>query len=89
MSSTSRFDVFLSESARNYLQSLSLAEAQSLALHLATFYKNGTPPGSRALMALEDEKNDRIWLVGEYEMLYVFLPEEGRVEVGVIRRKPE
>ena len=89
VSSTSRFDVVLSESARNYLQSLPLAEAQALALHLTTFYKNGTPPDSRALMALEGEKIDRIWLVGEYEILYVFLPEDGRVEIGVIRRKPE
>ena len=87
MSSTSPFDVELSEIAYHYLRSLPLAQAQSLALHLATFYKNGTPPNSRVLTALGDEKNDRIWLVGEYEILYVFLPEERRVQVGVIRPK--
>ena len=87
MSSTSRFRVDLSETAFNYLRSLPLVEAQTLALHLATFYKNGTPPGSRGLAALEDEKNDRIWVVGEYEILYVFLPNERRVEVGVIHRR--
>lgn len=89
MSSTSPFDVVLSESARNYLRSLPLAEAQSLALHLSTFYKNGTPPGSRAMTALEEEKNDRVWLVSKYEILYVFRPDERRVEVGVIRPRDE
>lgn len=87
MSSTSRFDVILSELVRNYLRSLPLSEAQALALHLATFYKNGTPPDSRALTPLGDEKNARVWFVGKYEILYVFLPDERRVEVGVIRRK--
>lgn len=87
MSSTPPFKVVLSETARSYLLSLPLAEAQSLRLHLLTFYKNGTPPNSRALKALENEKNDHIWLVGQYEILYVFLPEEGRVDVGIIRLK--
>lgn len=87
MSSTPPFKVVLSETARNYLLSLPLTEAQSLRLHLLTFYKNATPPNSRALRALENEANDRIWLVGQHEILYVFLPEEGHVEVGIIRLK--
>lgn len=89
MSSTSPFDVVLSEIATDYLRSLPLAEARSLALHLSTFYKNGTPQNSRALKALEDEKHDRIWVVGKYEILYVFLEDERRVEVGIIRPKKD
>ncbi|MEA2491709.1 MAG: hypothetical protein QOH21_3501 [Acidobacteriota bacterium] len=87
MSSASRFNVDLSESAKNYLDSLSRKEAKAVALHLATFYKNGTPKNSRALTALEGEENDRLWTVSAYEILYRFLPHERRVEVGVIRAK--
>jgi hypothetical protein len=86
VSSTSQLDVRLSETARNYLRSLSGKDAQAVRIHLLTFYKNGTPPGSRALTVLEDEKNDRAWIAGSYEFLYRFLPEQSRVEVGVIRR---
>ena len=85
MSSASRFEVVLSESAKNYLDSLSRQEAKGVALHLSTFYKNGTPKDSRALTALDGEENDRLWIVGAYEILYRFLPHERRVEVGVIR----
>jgi hypothetical protein len=87
VSSTSPFDVNLSENVLSYLRSLPPAEAQSLALHLSTFYKNATPQNSRALKALVGEKNDRVWLVGVYEVFYVFLPQEHRVEVALIRRK--
>jgi hypothetical protein len=84
VSSTSRFNVELSESAKNYLHSLSQKEAKAVALHLATFYKNGTPQNSRALTALEGEENDRLWMVGAYEILYRFFPDERRIEVGLI-----
>jgi hypothetical protein len=87
VSSASRFDVELSESAKNYLGSLSGKEAKAVALHLATFYKNGTPKNSRALTALGSEEHDRLWIVGAYEILYRFFPDERRVEVGVIRPK--
>jgi hypothetical protein len=88
VSSTSQFDVRLSDTARNYLHSLSPTEAYAVAIHLLTFRKNGTPPGSRALTVLEGEKNDRVWIAGEYEFLYRFFPEDDRVEVGIIRRTP-
>jgi mRNA-degrading endonuclease RelE of RelBE toxin-antitoxin system len=87
VSSASRFNVDLSESAKNFLDSLSKRDAKAVALHLATFYKNGTPKNSRALTALEGEENDRVWTVGVYEILYRFFPDERRVEVGVIRVK--
>jgi CHAD domain-containing protein len=86
VSSTSQFDVLLSETARNYLLSLPEKDARAVAVYLLTFYKNGTPENSRTLTVLEDEKNDRIWIVGSYEFLYRFLPEDRRVEVGIIRR---
>jgi hypothetical protein len=34
---------------------------------------------------LKDEKNDRIWIIGPHEILYRFLPEDRRVEIGIIR----
>jgi hypothetical protein len=85
VSSASQLDVLLSETARTYLLSLSAKDAEAVAVHLLTFFKNGTPPGSHPLTALEDEKNDRIWIVGGHEILYRFLAEDRRVEVGVIR----
>ena len=88
MSSTSQLDVLLSETAKNYLLSLPEKDARAVAVHLLTFFKNGTPPGSRELTVLEGEKNDRAWIAGSYEFLYRFLPDQGRVEVGVIRRTP-
>lgn len=87
MSSASRFNVTLSESAKNYLHSLSKKEAKALALHLVTFYKNGSPENSRPLTAVKAEENDRVWTVGAYEILYRFFSQEGRVEVGVIGPK--
>jgi len=87
VSSTSRLDVVLSDSARTYLLSLPKKEAQSIALHLLTLYKNGTPKHSRVLRTLDGEKSERVWIVGKYEILYVFVPEARRVEVGVIRPK--
>jgi hypothetical protein len=88
VSSASQFDVLLSETARSYLLSLSAKDAEAVAIHLLTFFKNGTPDSSRALTALDGEQDDRIWIVGGYEILYRFLPQDRRVEVGVIRPIP-
>lgn len=85
MSSASHLDVLLSETARSYLLSLPAKEADAVRVHLLTFFKNGTPPHSRALTALEGEKYDRIWVVGGYEILYRFVPADGLVEIGIIR----
>jgi hypothetical protein len=85
VSSASHLDVLLSETARSYLLSLSAKDAEAIAVHLLTFYKNGTPPHSRVLTALTAETNDRVWIVGEYEILYRLLVRERRVEIGIIR----
>ncbi|HYH08941.1 MAG TPA: hypothetical protein VEK11_17950 [Thermoanaerobaculia bacterium] len=87
MSSASRLDVVLSEVARNYLLALPEKEGRAVAVHLLTFYKNGTPPDSRPLQVLDGETHDRVLIAGRYEILYRYFPEERRVEVGVIRRR--
>jgi hypothetical protein len=88
VSSASHFDVLLSETARNYLLSLTAKEADAITVHLLTFFKNGTPPNSRAMTALEGKKYDRLWIAGGYEIVYRFLPDDRLVEVGIIRPVP-
>ncbi len=84
MSSASRLEVTLSQSARDFLESLDARRQSNLALSLTTFYKTSSPQGSRALAP--DGKisdTDRIWIAGEFEIVY---RASGRkVEIGIIR----
>lgn len=86
MSSASRLDVVLSASARAFLESLDKRRQTALALHLTTFYKNARPPQSRALAPSgKPVENERVWNIGEYEVVYRIGDDGCRVEIGIIR----